>query len=366
MSDIKQLLQQFSMLAVGDSSFTPKPFAGGKKDGDAVEKWLDYFQQYVTFRQLDNGKRLQLFKLLLVEQAADWLKTLPDAIANDYNTLLIAFQQRFALTELQKWKKAAHMWEREQKTGESVDTYITEMKRAAKQIPITDQRLIRFAIIRGLRPQIRLHVLQSQADSLDKVVEAARVAEAALEATNSDADKSVTELTKQISVLIDQLQQQQTLATAQMLSQTGITTASTNDVVNVMRQPRQQAVQTTTTTENERGYQPRQFPAGRQRPQVRSAQTYAQSYQQPQQQQNFRPRSVPPNGRYTWGQQQLSQRNADPQDQLNRLSRFNRRNKQVVEIVVFSMHQEIVQRGNKIACIVAKLDISQEFVTPVE
>jgi len=206
--NINELLQKISTLSVGDNALTPKPFTGVKTDGDAVERWLDYFEQYSSFRHLDECTKLQLFKLLLAEQAADWLKTLEDNVSSDYQRLITAFKSRYALTDLQKWRKASSMWERDQKTCESVDTFITDIKRAAKQIPITDQNLVRFAVLKGLRPAIRLHVLQSKATTLNDVIDAARVAEAALDATKDVTDNTVSELTKQIAGLIDQLNQQ--------------------------------------------------------------------------------------------------------------------------------------------------------------
>jgi len=57
-TDVYSLLHKITSLSVGDSSFTPKPFTGAKLDGDSVERWLDYFNQYVAFRQLPEDMKL--------------------------------------------------------------------------------------------------------------------------------------------------------------------------------------------------------------------------------------------------------------------------------------------------------------------
>jgi len=70
-------------------------------------------------------------------------------------------------------------------------------------VPITDETLLRFAVVRGLRPEIRLHVLQYGAATLDAVVRSARVAEAALQASKPTADLSLLQL--KIDKLMDTL-----------------------------------------------------------------------------------------------------------------------------------------------------------------
>lgn len=77
-------------------------------------------------------------------------------------------------------------------------------------VPVTDDNLIRFAIIRGSKAEIRLHFLQSGATSLDTVVKATRKAEAALLASRPSND--VAELKDQISELIEKIDAKPTIA----------------------------------------------------------------------------------------------------------------------------------------------------------
>ena len=77
------------------------------------------------------------------------------------------------------------------------------MQNTARVVPITDTNLLRFAIVRGLKPAIRLHVLQSGAQTLEEVIKAARVAEAALSASAPTDD--ITKLTDQVAQLVAKL-----------------------------------------------------------------------------------------------------------------------------------------------------------------
>jgi len=77
------------------------------------------------------------------------------------------------------------------------------MQNAARVIPIHDANLIRYAIVRGLKHAIRVHVLQSGATDLDMVIRAARIAEVALSA--SGPSDEVTKLTDQVAQLLAKL-----------------------------------------------------------------------------------------------------------------------------------------------------------------
>ena len=80
---------------------------------------------------------------------------------------------------------------------------MTATQNAASIVPINDATLMRFAIIRGLKPGIRLHVLQTGATTLDDVIRAARVAEAAVSA--SEPTDEVSQLTAQVNQLLAKL-----------------------------------------------------------------------------------------------------------------------------------------------------------------
>jgi hypothetical protein len=45
-----------------------------------------------------------LFKLMLTEQAADWMTALPATTETRFDSLVLAFKKRYDLSEAAKWK----------------------------------------------------------------------------------------------------------------------------------------------------------------------------------------------------------------------------------------------------------------------
>jgi len=197
-------------VSLGDGDFKPKPFRGNETDAEKTEQWLEYFTTYVAFRNITGPARIQLFRLLMADQAAEWWRSLPDDIMGDYDRLLEAFRRRYSLTNVERWRKATTIWQRDQKADESVATYITAIQNQCRMIPINDHQLIRFAIIRGLRPAIRLHVLQTNPNNMEELQLAAATAEASLSASGVSDD--VAKLTEQVVQLVDQMNKRATIA----------------------------------------------------------------------------------------------------------------------------------------------------------
>jgi hypothetical protein len=165
---------------------------------------LLYLKKCIDYRHLRNDETLALFKLLLVDQAQDWLYALPEGQVASFERLEEAFMQRFTPNPLQRYQKASHMWTRNQGPTESVDAYITALKTAANQIQFRDEQQLGYCIIRGLRAPLRMHVLQNQHGTLEEIAHSARVAEIAT-AGSTDSDKTVAELSRTVSVLVDKL-----------------------------------------------------------------------------------------------------------------------------------------------------------------
>jgi len=160
-----------------DASFAPPPFKG--LPSEDAERWLRRFTYYVEYRKLSDDEALQLFKLLLSDTAADWLESLDDTDKRSLRSISKCFIERFESSEVNRWKQASKIFTRQQGPNESVDIFITDVLNLAKRVPIDDQKIIRFALLKGFKPAIRQHVLQSSAETLDATVKAARIAEAA-------------------------------------------------------------------------------------------------------------------------------------------------------------------------------------------
>ena len=262
---------EVDMVRLPEATLAPKPFAGTQKDIDNSERWLRYLKQYVKYRHLYDDEALTLFKLLLIEQAQDWVHALPKEEIYSFDALAYAFKQRYTPNRLQRYQKASNMWTRTQQTDESVDTYITALRTAANDIKFDDQQQIGYCIIRGLRPALRLHVLQNPHETLEQIIHSARVAEIATTGVN-DNEKSVTELSRTVALLVDKLAAKEATATR-------IQSAAVAAVDTAPRPPQRRSIQTTAPTYNRPNIRPlMQIPGPRQPQQPRT------NYYQPRQQ----------------------------------------------------------------------------------
>jgi len=175
---LSKLVSSLGKIAVNDSAFNPRPFSGIGRDADLALRWLDQYEKYTAFRSISGAERLQLFKLLMTDQASDWLRALPSTTTDDYDTLIKEFRKRHQLSQVDIWQRTIAIWSAQQASTESADDFINTMQSRARAIKLPDNQLCS-AILQGLRPATQLYVLQSKANTLDGIREAARVTEAA-------------------------------------------------------------------------------------------------------------------------------------------------------------------------------------------
>ena len=150
------------------------------------------FQTLCAILPTVRERQHELFQLLLSDLAADWLDSVASQDKDNLQALYRAFEQRFAASDIFKWKQVSALFDRQQGDTEQVETYITDVLNMAKKVPITDTTLIRFALLKGFQPTIRQHVLQSAAETLDATIKAARVAEAAASQAPKTTDDVAT------------------------------------------------------------------------------------------------------------------------------------------------------------------------------
>jgi hypothetical protein len=205
---------------------------------------------------------VQLFHLLMRDQAADWLAALPETRKLYIQNLTHEFVKRHELLRVEKWRQTADLWKRKQPADESVDDYVASMQAAARRINMATDSLID-AIIQGLLPQIRLHVLHTGADSIESILDAARVSEAA-HAANTSQNSHMDKLTAKVEQLIDKISAQASIDTPKSpasrrvsFQQAAITSPSSRDrSMSPADRPR--------TPENSRSQRPNEQPATRQ------------------------------------------------------------------------------------------------------
>jgi hypothetical protein len=186
MNDLVNLLQQgyptrvtSGRSVVSDSVIAPKPFFGTAADLEEAETWVDYFHRYISYRGLAEEDKLRLFSILLRGPAAQWLSTLPPEVTHSYPALLEQFKTSYFKSPELRWADASNVFKQIQKAGERVDDFVTRVRHAARRLNITND-MLHYAIIQGLTPHIRTHVLSQGVKTLDDTIKAARVAECSL------------------------------------------------------------------------------------------------------------------------------------------------------------------------------------------
>jgi hypothetical protein len=99
------------------------------------------------------------------------------------------------LSDELKWKEAGALWSQAQGPDERVEDYVTRLRKAAKRLEFPPEVLL-YAVINDLRAPIKLHVVQSGTETLEKVVHNAKLAEAAATTTAETLTKVMWEAVK--------------------------------------------------------------------------------------------------------------------------------------------------------------------------
>jgi len=81
-----------------------------------------------------------------------------------------------------KYKSAKKIFSRRLKEDKCADDYISYMRKLATNVGITNNKVIQYAILNGLRPDIAAYVTQQKPETLEAVLEAARIAEVTMPA----------------------------------------------------------------------------------------------------------------------------------------------------------------------------------------
>ena len=194
-----------SALSISDTAFTLKSFAGAANAEQDAEKWLDAFNLYTDFKRLTGNDKLRLFKLMLTEQAAVWLKSVPPHLQQNIDQLMKQFQERYGLSRVDRWRQTANIWSRKQGPQETVADYIAAMQEAATRVDMPEHYLAD-AIVQGLRPELRLFVLHSKASTIPQILDVARTSEAAHSA-NVCNSISLETVTLKLDALLSQQQE---------------------------------------------------------------------------------------------------------------------------------------------------------------
>ena len=188
-----------SEMETGHNSIYPPNFKGTTCED--AEAWLRHFNNYCAYRAFTDDKTKALFRVMLVDSAAVWFDSLTQAIGDDWEALKREFLKRYTTPEFLKYKHANDLFNCKQEMR-SVDDYTAFMQKLASQIGAQDD-ILRYAVINGLRPEIKNHVTMQQPTTWEALVQAARVGEMCSPVvTQSDPS-----LAMQVQLMRDQLNQ---------------------------------------------------------------------------------------------------------------------------------------------------------------
>ena len=166
----------------------PPSFSGYASD-DAFT-FMKAFERYIAWKRItDDDRKSALFAVLLRDNAASWYDTLSATDKSTFTHLRNAFDKRYLSPAVVKHNSARTIFSRKQLPSESTDDFIAAMRRHAQLIE-ADDGILRYALLSGFRPHIANFVLQQKAESLDDIVEAARLAELT-NASSATSDNSV-------------------------------------------------------------------------------------------------------------------------------------------------------------------------------
>jgi len=178
----------------------PAPFSG-RADEDATEFWRR-FQNYLEFKPIvADADKLRLIKAMCIDQAADWVEKLEPNERATFIAFKQAFESRWVKPALLKFRSAREMFTKKQMPDESVDSYANRTRKLANRIDASDETL-RYAFVSGLRPKIASFVLSKEPDTMNKALDAARVAEMSLgeaqESENNELTEQLTEIRRDL------------------------------------------------------------------------------------------------------------------------------------------------------------------------
>ena len=130
---------------------SPAIFTGSR--GEDAQLWYDSLLDFMTYKGTKDDKKLALFKLRLGDYAKQWLSTLPTNQKDSFEHLSAAFLARFRPKEVDHHKFVKDLFAVRQEATESVDRYITKLRKHAA-IAEVEERLQISAALNGLLPPI--------------------------------------------------------------------------------------------------------------------------------------------------------------------------------------------------------------------
>jgi len=137
----------------------------------------------------------------MTDLAGDWLASLPDTSTDSYANIKQAFDARYKVPEMVKYKSAKDLFSRKQQQSESVDDFCAGLQKAARIIG-ADEKTTVYAALNGISPSLVGFIAQRKPETMATLLEAARIAELTIPAQKNAQD----EVSSQISEVKAEMQ----------------------------------------------------------------------------------------------------------------------------------------------------------------
>ena len=168
---------------------------------ESADAWLRQFLNYCAYKGYDDHRTKALFRVLLVECAAVWFDSLEEAVQHDWTQLKAAFLARYTTPEFMKYKHATELFNSKQ--GErSVDDFCAYMQNLAREVK-ADEHMLCYAVLNGLKSEIKNHVTRLRPVTWKDLVDAAKVGEMCVPETPAIGSS----VTVQLELIQDQLKE---------------------------------------------------------------------------------------------------------------------------------------------------------------
>lgn len=190
---IKQEGEQEFMAEMAENSkvFGPESFSGSSKED--LNKFLQNFELWATFRRYDEPTKLSALPLLLKEGASIWYSTLRQGTKEDYDRLKAALYERYGPNQNQSWKNVADLWKIRQEAGQSFDDYMNKVEREANRLNCPAETTFMVAM-NGLRPIIRQMVTIQNPSTIEDLKKLGRLVEDSAQDASGEMQETLTEL----------------------------------------------------------------------------------------------------------------------------------------------------------------------------
>ena len=183
-----------------ERSFKPQRFGG--RTTEYGEEFLSAFNNYCKLNNVDRQEKLLIFEMLLVGPARCWFLTQSEETKKNFDRLADQFKTDYLKNN--KWLNSTRLENRKLLSSESAEKYIADMSELALLVGIQEEELSK-ALIRGLPPKLRWHVVSFNPTSLSETIQRILLGEATLSFTEEKTE--INEISDNFALLCTRLEE---------------------------------------------------------------------------------------------------------------------------------------------------------------